>query len=205
MKLQLQTSHIKLMSRSFGKIIPNRITIAVLAHVLFRHDDVHGLTASATNLDEELTLRLPGEVVTDSTGPQSFLVPYAEIKRLASVMKKDEPVMFEPGKDTVFVNTLADGRTLTREITSQPVEEFPVVKDMPGNAVSADIAAFLAGYRTVLRAASPDPSRAVLSSVFWNHTERALIATDGRRLSMLPLSDFPVDTDLIVPPVKASL
>jgi DNA polymerase III sliding clamp (beta) subunit (PCNA family) len=202
MKLKLQASHVKLLSRCFGKVVQNRVTLPVLACALFRYDDTHGLTAAVSNLDEELTIGLPDEAVTDNSDPRAFLVPYAEIKRLTGVLKKDEAATVEPGKDSILVGTVVDGRTLTREMAALPPEEFPAIHGLPGNAAAADIAAFLTAYRTVLRAASNDTSRATLHSVFWNYQEKTLVATDGRRLCMVPLSGFPAASDLIIPPTK---
>lgn len=201
MKITITLNDLKLMNKGFGKIVQHKVWVPVLGCVLFKHDSGI-LTASATNLDETLTLHLPGTCIVDDSGPQSFLLGFSEIKRLATTLKNDDPISFNTAADqTVIETTLLDGREMSRVFDALPVEEFPSVPDI-AVGVAFQPTQFLAAYRVTSPAVCADPTRKVLTSVFLEGKEKTLVATDGRRLMIQPLPGLPEMDNAVLPESK---
>ena len=201
MKITITLNDLKLMNKGFGKIVQHKVWVPVLGCVLFKHDSGI-LTASATNLDETLTLHMPGACIVDDTGPQSFLLGFSEIKRLATTLKNDDPISFNTAADQTVIETiLLDGREMSRVFEALPVEEFPSVPDI-AVGVAFQPTQFLAAYRITSPAVCADPTRKVLNSVFLEGKEKTLVATDGRRLMIQPVPGLPEMDNAVLPESK---
>ena len=76
MQLTLSQSHLHRLTRAMAKIIPGRGSVMpVLDQVRFRRTGDNDAEVTATNLEETLTLALPGSATADS-GPDAFLCPF---------------------------------------------------------------------------------------------------------------------------------
>jgi DNA polymerase III sliding clamp (beta) subunit (PCNA family) len=204
MKLTLTSPLLKALVRGFSKLLPARPHIPALGFVLFRHAPDTGLTATGTNLDEALTIRLPASVITDAGDTDPMPVSFSELKRLAQLLHKGDTTTLEPLPDNAGIRSTVTlgGNPVSTDTGTIPVAEFPVIPDVPATQ-PADIATFLAAYRRVRPAASRDPNRATLNSVFLDHEAHLLVATDGRRLMTVPLpAEFAPGRDLLIPPTK---
>jgi len=94
-----------------------------------------------------------------------------------------------------------EGRDLRSRLETIHPSEFP--GDGPAATLAAaDIGTFLQGYRTALPFVSEDPTRAVQAGVFWHEEARSLVATDGRRLTVLEFAQFGLGRDFIIPATK---
>jgi hypothetical protein len=93
MQLTLSQSHLQRLTRGLAKIIPARGSVMpALDHVRFRRIGENNAEATGTNLDETLTLALPGTATADS-GPDAFLCPIDELRRLAKDMGRGDAAM----------------------------------------------------------------------------------------------------------------
>jgi hypothetical protein len=81
------------------------------------------------------------------------------------------------------------------------VAEFPETQ-VAVATVPADVGAFLQAFRTALPFTSDDPTRTMMGGVFWHEEAHALVATDGRRLTLLRLDGLTLGQDFILPPSK---
>lgn len=201
MQINLTATILKTMVKGFSKVVSGRTTLPVLGHVAFRHDpEANTTTATVTNLDETLTFKLPPECVMPGTGsPDAFLCPFGELRGLAGSLAAKASVLLTPEGDTsVVAGTRCDDSLVQREFASMPVGEFPSFPE-PIDCTPADIGSFLEGYRTVLPSSSPEDARAVLHGVFYDHKESCMVATDSRRLMVMPITRLPVSGDLILP------
>lgn len=209
MKLILTSPQLKALVRGFGKLLPVRPHIPALGFVLFRQAPDKGITATGTNLDETLTIRLPAGVSTDNADTSPMLVSFGELKRLAQLLGKGDTAALEslPSNGGIRSTVTARGSIggapeVSSDTTTIPLAEFPVIPETAPCA-AADIAAFLAAYRRVKPAACRDPNRAALNCVFLDHEAHLLVATDGRRLLTVPLAaGFAADRDLLLPASK---
>jgi DNA polymerase III sliding clamp (beta) subunit (PCNA family) len=204
MQLTLSQSHLQRLTRGLAKIIPARGSVMpALDHVRFRRVGENNAEATGTNLDETLTLTLPGTATADS-GPDAFLCPIDELRRLAKDMGRGDAALLaalpgEPPRLDLILQV--SGRDIRSNIEAMPVAEFPETV-VPMVSVPADVGAFLKTFRTALPFASDDPTRALTNGVFWHDEAHALVATDGRRLSVLRLDGLSLGQDVILPPSK---
>jgi DNA polymerase III sliding clamp (beta) subunit (PCNA family) len=204
MQLTLSQSHLQRLTRGLAKIIPARgSTLPVLDQVRFRRIGQNDAEVTATNLEETLTLALPGTATADS-GPDVFLCPIDELRHLAKGMGRGDAALLaalpgEPPRLDLILQV--SGRDIRSRVDLMPVAEFPETL-VPMATVPADVGAFLKAFRTALPFASDDPTRAVTNGVFWHEEARSLAATDGRRLSVLQLDGLSLGQDIILPPSK---
>jgi len=190
------------LSATFNKLINTRSSsLPVLHHVRFEKVSESDVQATATTLEETLVLTLPG-AVHSSEGSDTFLFPFAELKRLDKQLKKGDHVILEPADaSSISVVSTVSGQRVVNDVPTMPVEEFPqTLRDIAGSECA--LGAFLDAYRTALPFASRDEKRQVLNGVFWHAEEQSLAATDGGHLVALLLDDIPLSDDVIIPPSK---
>jgi DNA polymerase III sliding clamp (beta) subunit (PCNA family) len=204
MQLTLSQSHLQRLTRGLTKIIPARgSAMPALDQVRFRRVGGNNAEATGTNLEETLTLALPGTATGDG-GPDAFLCPIDELRRLAKDMSRGDAALLAalPGESPrLDIILQVSGRNIRSNIDAMPVAEFPETL-VPAVGVPADVGTFLKAFRTVLPFASEDPTRALTNGVFWHEEARSLVATDGRRLSVLRLDGLSLGQDVILPPAK---
>ena len=187
---------------TFNKLINARTsTLPVLQCVHFQQVSDTDVQATATTLEETLVLTLPG-AVHSAEGSDTFLFPFAELKRLGKQLKKGDHVILEPADaSSISVVSTVSGQRVVNDVATMPVEEFPQpLRDIAKSECA--LGAFLDAYRTALPFASSDKTRQVLNGVFWHAEEQSLVATDGGHLVALSLDDIPLSDDAIIPPSK---
>lgn len=202
MQINLPAATLKVLIKAFSKVVTGRGTLPVLSCLRFRHDPAEDVTTvEGTNLDETLIYHLPPESVAPG-GADAFLVPFQEFRNLAVNLSSRGSVLLTPeGDSAVIAGTRCGDSLVQREFGSMPASEFPSTMH-PLACAPADVASFLQGYHTVLTAASPDETRAVLHGVFYDHQNSCMAATDSRRLMLMPVTQLPIGGDLIVPQSK---
>jgi DNA polymerase-3 subunit beta len=159
----------------------------------------NGLTVVGTDLD--LTVRVEVEVIGLDDG--AFVTP----ARLAvDIVRSLEPgaVTFEGGEDEVEISA-ARSKFVVRTFA---VEDFPVLPDPRPDQVTLPAAALSEALRQVVRAASNDDARPLLTGVLVaaEGSGTRLVATDSYRLALRDLTDtgpLPDGTDQILIPARA--
>lgn len=204
MNVILSQTHLRRLTRGFGKVVPpHGSPLPVLECVRFRCLDGSNAEAAVTNLDEALTLALPG-CASGSGAPDDFLCPLAELRRLAKELGSGDAVLLmplagEPPRLEIVVQVA--GHDVRSRIETLSPSEFPAITPCaPG--LRADVTAFLNGYRTALPFVSEDPGRVTQGGVFWHEEAHAFVATDGRRLSVIGVPDLSLGQDVVIPASK---
>ena len=87
--MKLTQPQIKRMVTGFSKVVPKNESLPALLHVLVRVDEQGHAEAIASNLEETLVFRF------DSPACESFLLPFAELKRLAADLGRGDCVVIE--------------------------------------------------------------------------------------------------------------
>ena len=133
-----------------------------------------------------------------------FLCPFQEFRNLAKDLGAGDAVLLqslagEPPRLDMIARIA--GRDIRSRIETVHPDEFPE-GGPAATPVAADVAAFLQACRTALPFVSEDPSRPAIAGIFWHEEKRALVATDGRRLTLLELPQFSLGCDLIIPASK---
>ncbi|MBT7840900.1 MAG: hypothetical protein HN742_03465, partial [Lentisphaerae bacterium] len=195
MPITLTRSDLKTMVSGFKKVIPRKKTLPVLQHVLVRpgQDDIVEIVAA--NFQESLVFNLMGQDVGEFV---PFLFPFAELKTLESGIRKDDTAVIGPERDNLVpVTAVVGGESISRNVPTTDTADFPREKQIP--TTMRKLGTFLAAYRKAVPFASTDETRHVLNGVFFHHEEKAVVGTDGRRLTRIDIEESPFDRDIIVP------
>ena len=156
-----------------------------------------GNMLSVTGTDLDLTIQVTGEVIGIDDG--NCVIP----ARLSTdIVRRLEPgaVTFEDEGDHI---TIAAARS-TFKLQTYPVVEFPPVGRAGEPAAQLDEGTLGEAVRQVVRAASHDDGRPLLTGVLVSHIDGALrlVATDSYRMAMRDLrgaNTLPGQEDLLVP------
>ena len=178
-----------------GRAVGGRGASSVVLSGLFLSCEGNRLTAIGTDLD--LTIRVAIEVIGIEDG--ACVVP----ARLTTDVVRS----LEPGAVTVEGNDEKAEISAARSrfgLRAFPVVEFPAVSQPTGEAIEIDGHVLAEGLRQVVRAASTDDARPLLTGVLLT-TEKGsvrLVATDSYRLALRDLqgtSGLVGDEDILVP------
>ena len=169
-------------------------TSAVLSGLLL-HCQGNQLMVTGTDLD--LTIRVDQEVIGLDDG--SCVVP---ARLAADIVRSLEPgaVTVEGGEDKVEISASRSRFGLR----AFPVVEFPTVSPPEGATITLPGASLAEGLRQVVRAASGDDARPLLTGVLLTNEGGGirLVATDSYRLALRDLAGaggLPEDGDILVP------
>ncbi len=181
-----------------GRAVSSRSTASVaLAGVRMEGVGNH-LSVVGTDLD--LTMHVSTEVIGVTDG-----VCVAPAKLLADIVRSLEPgaVTIESEDDKVEI-AAARSRFSLRTF---PVDDFPVLPEPPAPMTSLPAAGLLDALRQVVRAASNDDARPLLTGVLIaaEGSGIRLVATDSYRLALRDLagSDATLDAAQILVPARA--
>jgi DNA polymerase-3 subunit beta len=157
------------------------------------------LVVVGTDLD--LTMRAELEVVGLDDG--AFVVP---ARLITDIVKSLEPgaVTLEDGQEEVEISA---GRSRF-VVRTYSIDDFPVVADPAAEKISLPTTVFVEALRQVVRAASDDDTRPLLTGVLVAAEGDGirLVATDSYRLALRDIagtSPLPSGTDQILIPARA--
>ena len=199
MKLLIPRSHLKDAVAGLAKVVNQRASIPILAHVRI---DAEGKSIRLTGTDLNQVATYEIALAEPVSAPISVLIP---LDALQSVLKTAQGpnIEIEPGKDAVTIAAEVAGQNIGRRV------ETPDIKDWPELAVPADTKpvepGFLPSLRQALTFASSDDSRPLLKSAYLDVDPKKghrIVATDSRRLSVFPCGILPLAESAIVPSTK---
>lgn len=178
-----------------GRAVGGRGSSSVVLSGLLLRSEGNRLVVTGTDLD--LTIRVELEVIGIEDG--ASVVP---ARLLVDIVRSFEPgaVTFEGGDEKVEI-AAARSRFGLR---AYPVVEFPSVSVTDGGGVALPGSVLGEGLRQVVRAASTDDARPLLTGVLMANENGAvrLVATDSYRLAMRDLEGtkgVTDDGDMLVP------
>jgi len=202
MKITITRRELKSMTTGFSKIVPNRGTLQVLSCVCFSNTSGK-VTAEATDLDQTAVYSLDNSA---AEGEGVMLVPLALLRSLSKGTDR-EIVALESADDKITVTNHVGGHAVTQTIEALDPEDWPPA----GGAIRTSPASgFISAYRDLSVFASTDSTRQALCSVFIDTREakgeEALVATDGRRLTLRGNLDIPIrDKEGVIVPISKFL
>jgi DNA polymerase-3 subunit beta len=163
--------------------------------------DVAGNRLTVVGTDLDLTVRVESEAIGLDDG--TVVTP---ARLAADIVRSLEPgaVTFEGGEDEVEISA-ARSRFVVRSFS---VEDFPVLPEPRPDQVKLPAAALAEALRQVVRAASNDDARPLLTGVLVaaEGSGTRLVATDSYRLALRDLTGtgpLPEGTDQILIPARA--
>ena len=199
MKLTIPRSELREALVGLSKVVNARAAIPILACVRL---DAEGqaIRLTGTSLDQTATYAIT--VAEPVTASVSTLIPF---DALQSVLKTAQgpDIVIEPGKDAVTIVAEVAGQNIGRRVETPDIKDWPELSDaVETKPVESG---FLAGLRQALTFASPDDSRPLLKAAFLDVDAKAghrIVATDSRRLTVLPCGTLPLAESVIVPSTK---
>lgn len=166
-----------------GRAVPNRGNLPVLSGLRLRLD---GDTMEVAGSDLDVTVRVTTSVTGDEDG--TVVIP---ARLAADIMKSLEPGAVEVAIDEDAV--IRSGRS-EFSIRTFAADEFPQLPVGEGREVELDAAVLEDALRQVVRAASNDDNRPILTGVQLEGSDEGLrlVATDSYRLALrdLPGTDI---------------
>ena len=198
MRLTCSKDDLATVLSAVGRVTSTKSTVPVLANVLVEAKDGQVLVAAT---DMELSLRAPLEAVIEEPG--SVVLP-----RLASDIVRTMapgPVVIEhkPGEGIVSLSSGASSFTLN----CHQATEFPELPADVGSGITLPASILLSGAEHVIRAASRDDTRPVLTGVLVRVEADSLtmVATDSYRLAVRrgPISGGPAEPIEALVPARA--
>ncbi len=203
MLITITKAVLKRMLEGFKKIIPRSNHLPILQHICFQVENGQ-LSAMVTDLEQELIYQAEkgANGIEIEGGDMSFLAPLAELKNLAKG-KGHETIGIGPlDENRLNVVTAVNGQDIGRTVETLPVDEFPNSASAGVEVNPYGVISLIDLYRKAVPSASVDATRYVLQSVYLDQKAKAVVATDGRRLAVLDLPDFPFDCSVLLPITK---
>lgn len=199
MKIQIPTSELKTAVAGLAKVINPRAPVPILACVRL---DAEGRTVRLTGTDISQTVVCEIAVAAPVPSPVSVLIPLTELQ---AVMKtaQGQGIVIEPGKDAVTISYTVAGQGIGRRVETADLKDWPT---LPSAVETKPVDPnFLEQFRRVATFASADDSRPLLRAAFLDVDAKAghrIVATDSRRLTVLPCGTLPLAESAIVPSSK---
>ena len=199
MKLTVPRVELKEALSGLSKVVNQRAAIPVLACVRL---DAEGQSVRLTGTSIDQTAVYAITVAEPVPAPIAVLIPLAELQAVLKTAQGPD-IEIEPGKDAVTLTATVAGQSIGRRV------ETPDLKDWPDLAAAGDTQpvepGFLASLRRALTFASTDDNRPLLKAAFLDVEVKAghrIVATDSRRLTVLPCGILPLAESVIVPSTR---
>lgn len=198
MRLVCQKDHLAGRLAAVGRAASTKSTVPALANVLIEAGE-SGVVVAAT--DMELSLRAPLEARVEEAG--TVVVPKLAADIVRSMVPGEVTLEHHDGEGVVSIT----GGSSSFSLNSHQPGEFPALpaEDGAGVVIPADV--FLSTADRVVRAASRDDTRPVLTGVLVRLDEDSLtmVATDSYRLAVrqAPLASGPAQAQQAIVPARA--
>jgi DNA polymerase III subunit beta len=179
LKVQFSRENLVAKLQTVGRATAPRGAIQALSGILIRAE---GDKAHLAATDAQLAIQ--AQLEADVSEPGSALVPGRLLSDILRVVDKDEVNVEHSAESKELVITSGQARF---QLRSLPVEDFPRLPEpVQDGAVSLPAPLFSRTVERVVRAASRDDTRPVLTGVLVSASERELrmVATDSYRLSV---------------------
>ena len=198
MQLTIPRSELKQALTGLSRVVPKRATLPVLqkVRVEVKHDRT---TVTGTDLDQVLTYRSKDAKANEAG---SFLIGIEHLQALSKGPDGDAIEIRVLGDERLEVLDVVAGQSIGRTLATEAVKEWPNLG--PAVDVGPVDPAFLVNFRRASVASSIDESRRILNGVLLETSKQGdhLVATDGRRLTMLNTIKLPFKGNCVVPATK---
>ena len=197
MELNISRSELKAAVAGLSRIIPSKVTLPILGGVRFNTDENGTVTCSATDLEQTATYRF---VNTTGIEVGTMVLPLPALKELTKGSDR-EHVLFRVEGQQVTVTNHVGGHAIQFTLNSMDPQEWPEnAKPVPCKPAEG----FLDVYRRLLPFASTDQTRYAINHICVDVTGKgerpvAMVAVDGRRLSVWNSMQFDLKRSILVP------
>ena len=197
MRLTLTRSVLRDLLQLVRRTVTRSKHLPVLNHLRFARD-ASGVTVTATDLSRTLRHRLPPESWSGAEG--AFLVSLEDLTHAVKGHGGTMALEVQSPESVVLTTEIA-GTPVRRTLSTLPAEEFPACEIPTPEMVSVDAQALFGAYRLAVPYVSRDDNRGVLQGVFIENRQQRVVATDGRRLTVLDIPETGLAGDFVLPVV----
>ena len=199
MKLLLPRSELKEALAGLSKVVNLRAPVPILSSLRL---DAEGQTIRLTGTDISQVAVYEVTVAEPVSAPVSVLIPLAELQAVLKTAQGPD-IVIEPGRDAVTITATVAGQGIGRRVETLDIADWP---SLPSAVETKPVEpGFLTGLRQALTFASLDDNRPLLKSAYLDvdaKTGHRIVATDSRRLTVLPCGILPLAESAIVPSTK---
>lgn len=200
--ISLPVAELRTALAGLGKVIPKRITLAVLGQVRVRRHDSGLIDLTVTDLDRFATYSMNHRGQAE---PASLLVPFGDLNNIAKSCGGTDVIELEPvGKNAISIRFPVGGQSAEHHCESAPPEEFPLQPEVQGTSIAID-EALRSSIHEALECASTDPTRLVLNGAFIDVRDDSahyVVGTDGRHLFSSNSFSLPLKESILIPEHK---
>ena len=199
MRIQIPTTELKTAIVGLAKVVNQRAPVPILGCVRL---DAEGQTIRLTGTDISQVAVYEVTVAEPVSAPVSVLIPLAELQAVLKTAQGPD-IEIEPGNDAVTLAATVAGQSIGRRVEIPDIADWP---SLPSAVETKPVdAGFLAQFRQALTFASTDDSRPLLKAAYLDVEAKAghrIVATDSRRLTVLPCGILPLAESVIVPSTR---
>jgi DNA polymerase III sliding clamp (beta) subunit (PCNA family) len=182
-----------------GKIINKRSTLPVLSYVRVERTRNARIQLAVTDLDTAVVVQLD----TPAEGePDALLVPFEDLHHVVKGCRGDDAVILDQvAKQRIALRFPVAGQVIEHGCDSLPVEEFPPITEIAGEAVTLD-ADLRHALHEAWQCASTDETRLILNGAFLDVSKpkaHYVVGTDGRHLFSSNSFALPIAESLLIP------
>ena len=197
--IKLPVAELKTALTGFTKVVNKHSTLPVLGHLQVVRDPEGTVRFTGTDLDTFATLRLEAEGPVGS--PAQFLVPFAELQKLAKTCPAGEVLELEAvGEDNLILRHRIGTQAVEQVFTTPAAGDFPPVPEITAEPVNLEEIA----RTTLLNAldcASEDETRIIINGAYLDVSREShyFVGTDGRQLFASNSIHLPVGSSALIP------
>jgi len=196
MRVEIDRKELKAALAGLARVVPRRVTLPVLNTVLIRADAA-GVKLHGTDLEESISYHATGATV-EAEG--AACVPFKALSDVAKALRA-ATVTIEAGDtdgEGGIVVTLCGVPHYGISAAEYPALDSPAIETKPAGVDVCGI------YRRLLPFASTDETRYAIRGVYLDPRGPVpcMVATDGRRLSVIDAPGLALDGPCIVPRSK---
>lgn len=201
-KIALPIAELKPALIGLSKVLDRHSTLPVLNMIKIERTRDGWVALTATDIESFVTVRLEqpshGELCV-------MLAPYDDLHSVVkSCGKTDHITVRTEQKESVLSGVIEyplSGQTLEKRCTSIPVDEFPAIPKIKGEAVSLPDSA-CTSIREAMECASEDETRLILNSAYLDVSQpkcHHVVGTNGRHLYASNSFSLPLKEGVIIP------
>lgn len=191
MKLKLNRDHFSKGIQQVLNIVGTKTSMPILGHILLEAKD-NKLVLTTTNLD--ITIRCAIQADIKEEGKVSL--PARKLANIVSSLPSQD-VSLDTNTDNLQIKIVSGGSSF--KLSGLKTEDFPIASQIEAQKrISLKQEDLLQMLKSVVYAQSGDESRYILNGVYFNIQEEkvSLIATDGRRLSVISKDKTQTDNEV---------
>lgn len=200
--ITLPVAELKSALAGLGRVIPKRISLAILGNVKVRQHASGLIDLTVTDLEHTLSYSM------DHRGPEhpvTLLVPFADLNNVAkSCAGTDNLELLQESNNTVCIRFPLAGHSGEHPCTSALAEEFPLQPELQGDSIVIH-EALRSAIMEALECASTDLARPVLNGAFIDVGDpkaHYVVGTDGRQLFSSNSFSLPLKESVLIPAHK---